>query len=101
VLDQLVMHFLLQVIALSGQPRHAIDHVLHEVKTVHVVKHGHVEGSRNRSFFLVATYVKVIVICPAVGQAMDQPRVTVIRKDYRFVLSSTVLDLTFVYVQWR
>ena len=85
VLDQLVLHVLLQVSAFRTQMRQAIDYVLHQMKPVQIVLHAHVEGRRNGALFLVAANVH-IAIRPAVGQAMDQPGVAVKAKDDVFVL---------------
>ena len=44
--------------------------------------------------FLVAAYVNVVLAGPAVGEAMDQPRVTVKVKDHRLVRCKNGLELT-------
>jgi hypothetical protein len=61
---------LLQIGALGAQMRKAIDHVFHEVETVHLVLHPYIKGRRDGALFLVATDVKVVV-GPAVGQPVD------------------------------
>ena len=80
VLDELVLHHLLQVGPLGAQLRQAIDHVLHQVEPVQVVLHPHVKGRRDRALFLVAPDVQVAV-GPAVGQPVDQPGVSMKAKD--------------------
>jgi len=72
VLDELVLHLLLQVGTLGTQMRQAINHVLHQMKAIQVILHPHIKCCRNRSLFLVATDVEVAV-GPAVGQPVDQP----------------------------
>ena len=57
VLDQLVLHHLLQIGPLGAQLRQAIDHVLHQVEPVQVVLHSHVKGRRDRALLLVAADV--------------------------------------------
>jgi hypothetical protein len=37
--------------------RDEIHHGLHQVETVQMVEHGHVEGRSGRAFFLVAAHV--------------------------------------------
>ncbi len=80
MLDELVLHRPLQVRPLGARIRYPIDHVLHQVKSVQVVLHPHVEGRRDRALFLVAAEVQ-IAIGPAVGQPVNQPRVSMEAKD--------------------
>ena len=80
VLDELVLHHLLQIGPLGTQLRQPIDHVLHQMKPVQVVLYPHVEGRCNRALFLVAPDVQVAV-GPAVGQPVDQPGVSMKAKD--------------------
>jgi hypothetical protein len=70
VLDELVLHLLLQIGALGTQVWQPIDDVLHEMEPIQVVLHPHVKGSRDGALFLVAPDVQVAV-GPAVGQAVD------------------------------
>ena len=70
VLDELVLHLLLQIGALGTQMRQPIDHVLHQVEPVQVVLHPHVKSRRDGALFLVAPDVEVAV-GPAVGQPVD------------------------------
>ena len=67
------------------QPRHAVNHILHQVKAVEVVEHAHVEGRGGCSLFLVSTHVEIFMIRAAIGQAMNQPRVTMEIKNDRLV----------------
>ena len=60
--------------------RQPIDHVFHQVEAVQVILNPHVEGRRDGALFLVAADVQVAV-GPAVGQAVDQPRVSMEAKD--------------------
>ena len=80
VLDELVLHHLLQVVPLGSQLRQPINHVLHQMKAVQVVLHPHVEGRRDGALFLVAADVQVAVGA-AVGQPVDQPGVSMEGKD--------------------
>ena len=68
MLDELVLHCLLQIRAFSSQFRQPIDDVLHQVEPVQLVLHPHVERRRDRALFLVAPDVQV-----AVGSAVGQP----------------------------
>ena len=57
----LSLHVLLQIGAFRAQIRNAIDHVLHQVETVEVVLHAHVEGRGDRALFLVAADMQFVV----------------------------------------
>ena len=80
VLDELVLHRLLQVVPFGAQLRQAIHHVLHQVEPVQLVLHPDVKGRRDRALFHVAADVEVTV-GPAVGQPVDQPGVSMEAKD--------------------
>ena len=70
MLDELVLHLLLQIGSLGTQMRQAINHVLYQVEAVQVVLYPYVEGRSDRALFLVAPDVE-IVVSPAVGQPVD------------------------------
>ena len=80
VLDELVLHQLLQVGPFGSQIRHPIHHVLHQMKPVQFVLHPYVERRRDRAFFLVASDMQV-PIGPTIGQPVDQPRIAVKAED--------------------
>src|ERR1017187_1104313 len=79
--DALVRHRLLHVRLARSESRHAVDHVLDEMKTIHVVSHDHIEGGRGGPLLLEAANVDVAVIRSPVGQAVDEPRVAVVGED--------------------
>src|SRR5271156_5211616 len=74
MLDELIPKRLLQVSAPSTQVRQPIDHVHHQVKSIEVILHAHIERRSDRAFFFVAADVEVSVSAP-VGQPVDQPRI--------------------------
>ena len=76
VLDEFVLHLLLQVGALGAQMRQAIDDILHQVEAIQVVLHPYVKGCCDRALFLVSPHVQ-IAVGPAIGQPVDQPGVSV------------------------
>src|ERR1700677_1190797 len=80
VLDEFVLHLLFKVGAPGTQVWQAIDDVLHEMKAVEVILHPHVEGGGDGALFLVAADVQVAV-GSAVGQPVNEPRVTMKAKD--------------------
>ncbi len=94
LLDQFVLHQLLQVRPFGTQMRQAIDHILHQVEAVQVVLYAHVEGRGDCAFFLVAPDVKVTVGSP-VGQPMHQPGVAVEAKDDVLVFGEQRIVIRF------
>src|SRR5260370_17465503 len=76
MLDQAVAHFVLEVIATSGELRQTIDDVLDEVEAIHVVQYRHVEGGRDRAFLLVAAHMQVPLVPAAVRAPMHYPPTT-------------------------
>jgi hypothetical protein len=80
VLDELVLHHLLQVGPFGSQIWHPIQHVLHQMKPVELVLHPNVECRRDCAFFLVSPNVQV-PIGSAIGQPMDQPGVAMKAED--------------------
>ena len=85
VSDQLIFELLFQVDSLLSGLRQTINGVHHEVEAVEIVQHRHVECCGDRALFLVATNMDVGVVVSTVSQPMDQPRISVEGKDYRFV----------------
>src|SRR5262245_20991130 len=82
-LQLLVDHQLPDVAGLRGNTGRAVDHVHDQVESIEVVEHDHVERRRRRAFLDEAPDVEVGVVLAAVGQAVDQPRVTVVGEDDR------------------
>ena len=80
VLDELVLHLLLQIISADAQLRQAINHVLDQMKSVQIVLDSHIESGRDRAFLLIAPDVQVLV-GPAIGQSVDEPGVSVETED--------------------
>src|SRR5258708_22184157 len=83
VTQPLVDHHLTHVRGLGAQRGHSVDHVHHEMKSIEVVEHDHVERSRGRPLFFIPAHVKVVVIGAPVGEAVDQPGIPVIGEDHR------------------
>jgi len=85
VLDELIAEDLFKVPTDPLQLGHAIDCVSGEVKAVEVVHHRHIERRAGCTFFFVASNMQVVVVVTAIGQPVNQPRVSVICKDDRLV----------------
>jgi hypothetical protein len=73
----------------SLQTRHPVEHVDHEVEAVHLIQNGQFERRVDVAFFLVAPYVQMFMIAEAIGQLVNQPRVTVEVEDDRFILAAS------------
>ncbi len=84
VLDELVLHQLLQVSPFGSQVQHPIRHVLHQMKPVQFVLHPDVESRRDRPLFLVSPNMQVAVGA-AISQPVDQPRVAMKSKNDVFI----------------
>jgi len=93
VFGQEVDHPLLEIRPTGPQVRQAIDGVADKVEAIEVVQHGHVERCRDRAFFLVSPHVQVVMIRPAVGEPVNQPRISVIRKDDRLVAREQEVEI--------
>ena len=85
VLDELVANGLFGVGSARAKGRHAINDVGDEMKTVQVVHHHHVERRRGRAFFLEAAHMEILVVGAPIREPMNQPRITMIGEDDRFV----------------
>src|SRR5262245_50397064 len=86
MVDKRVADRLLRIGCPSTQLRHPVNHVLHQVKAVEIVEHAHVERRCGCPLFLITAHVEIFVIPPAIGQSINQPGVTVKRKNDRFLL---------------
>ena len=86
MIKQPVAEELFGVCCFRPQTRHAIDDVVSQVEAVEVIQHDHIEGGGRCSLFLVPANVQMLMIVPAIRQAMNQPGIAVIGEDDRFVL---------------
>ena len=81
VLHQLVAQELFEMCSYALEPRHSVNHIARQMVAINFIEHGHVEGRGRRPLFLVAAHVEAIVIVPAIGEPVNQPRITVVRKE--------------------
>src|SRR5712691_2578894 len=93
VAEPLVHHVLADVRGARTESGNPVDHVDHQVESVQVIEHHHVEGRRGRALLFVSADVQVAVIRPPVGQTMDQPGISVIGEDHRPVRSEERVEL--------
>lgn len=70
-----------------------VDHIDGEAEPVDLILDGQFQRSVDVPFLLVATHVHVPVIRPAVGQAMDQPRVTMECEDDGLVDGENTVEI--------
>jgi hypothetical protein len=77
VVDNGVLHFLLQVSGLGAQPRHAINDVDDQVEARRLVQHRQLQRRVDVAFLPVTPHVQVFVPLEAVGEPVDEPRITV------------------------
>ena len=99
VLDELVLHELLQVGPLGAQVRQSIHHIQDQVEAVEIILHPHVKGGRDRAFLLVASDVQ-IAVGAAVGQAVHQPGVTMKAEDDVLVLGKQRVVIHVAESMW-
>ena len=74
-LHSFVLHRLSGIDGKTPQLRDMIDHVHHQTEPVEIVHHRHVERRGGGTFLLIPAHMQILVIRPAIGQAMNQPRV--------------------------
>ena len=71
----------------------AVNDVHYEVEAVQIVQHRHVERRGDGALFLVAANVDVVVVGAAVGEPVDQPRVSMEGEDDRLVLGEELVEI--------
>ena len=72
MIDERITDRLLGISGPRTKLRQAINHILHQVETVHLVEHDHIERRGGRAFFFVAADVEILVVRAAVCKAMDK-----------------------------
>src|SRR5579863_2625088 len=75
------------------QPGHSVDNVDGQAKTIDLVLNSQIERRVDVPFFFVTTYMQVLVVGTSVGQAMDQPGITVEVENDRLVLSEQTVEV--------
>src|SRR5258708_23988872 len=85
VIVQFVANCLLRVRCPLGKHRNSVDHRVDQRKAIHEVENDHVEGRSCCAFFNVASNVQILMRMSPERQAMNQPRVTMERKDDRLI----------------
>src|SRR5215468_8737243 len=85
VLIELSAEELNGLVAFFFHSRHTANGVDRKLKAVHIVEHHHVKGCGGGALFLVAAHVQVVVILPAIREPVNQPRISVVGEDNRFI----------------
>ena len=65
-----------------SQPRNPVDDVDRKIEPVDLISNRQLQWRIDVSFLFVAAHVNVDVICAAVGELMDEPRVAVEIEDH-------------------
>ena len=73
---------------------HPVNRVDGQAKTVGLIADGKLQRRVDVALFLVAAHVDIVLAGPAVGEAMDQPRVSVEVEDHGLVRGENSLELT-------
>ena len=68
VLREPAVHFSPDVRVAGREIRDSVDHVDHQMKTIEIVQHRHVERRGGGSLLLVSAHVKVAVIVTAIAR---------------------------------
>ena len=73
--------------------RQMLERLLDEAEAVDMVLHAHIEGCRDRALFQIAMYEEILFVVSAMRQLVNQLRIAVECKDYRFVLGEQRIKL--------
>src|SRR5438552_8197612 len=95
-----VGHQLADVRRARRQAREPIDNVHYEVEAVEIIHHHHIEGSRCRALLDVTADVNVVMVCPAISQAMNEPGVSMEGEDYRPRICKEGIELGVRHPVW-
>src|SRR5438132_14210051 len=85
VVHQLVSQELLEVGTDALQFRNAVHGITCQVKAIQVIHDGHIERSGGSALFFIAAHMEIVVTMSAIAQSMNEPWITVIGEDHRFV----------------
>ncbi|MDB5387881.1 MAG: hypothetical protein JWM11_3527 [Planctomycetaceae bacterium] len=93
MLDQFQLKSLLQQQTLLASVWQSVNRVDRQMKAIEIVQNGHVKGRRDRPLFFVATNMDIVVVGPAIGQAVNQPGVCMECENDRFVCRKQSIEL--------
>src|SRR6266550_448877 len=85
VLRQFVPQELLEVGTDALQFRNAVHDITCQVKAIEVIHDSHVERSGGSALFFITAHMEIVVTMSAIAQPMNEPWITVIGEDHRFV----------------
>jgi hypothetical protein len=77
ILDDLVLQPVFEMRLRDREPRDPVDHIDGQVEAAYLIAHGKVEGRIDIPLLLVAPHVQVLMIRPAIGELVDEPRIAV------------------------
>ena len=81
VLNEFVSDELFDIRACWTQFRDPVDDIVRQMKTVQVIQYHHVKWGCGGALFLVTTHMQVLMVGSVIGEAMNQPGITMIGKD--------------------
>ena len=62
-----------------------VHYITGKVKAIQIIHHGHIKGSCGSALFFIAAHMEIVVTMAAIAQPVNEPRISVIGEDYRFV----------------
>ena len=94
VINQFVAHDLQCVCSDRCDLRYSLDDVHHQMKTIQVIEHAHIERRRSGSFLFITSHMQVFMIRAPVNQPMNQPGIAVKYEYNRFVRREQIVKLS-------
>src|SRR5215510_2770605 len=91
--DLLVEEGLASVGACGAEPRDPVNRIDGKAEAVGLIADGEFQRGVDVALFLEATHVDVVLARPAVGEAMDQPRVSMEVEDHWLIRCENRLEL--------
>jgi len=85
VFDELISDSLHRVSSKIPKFWHPVNHVCYQMEAIQIVPDNHVERRGRGPLLLVTPDMKVVVVGPTIGQAVDQPGVAVVGENDGFV----------------
>ena len=71
MIEEFVAQGLLGIGGARAKAWHAIDHVTHQMETIKVIQHDHIEGRGRGALFFIAAHVQVVMILAPVGESVN------------------------------
>src|SRR5437660_713401 len=85
MLNQFVAQQLFEVASDALQPWNTVHYIPSQVEAIKIVQDRHVERRCRRALLFVAPHMEIVMIVPAISEAVNQPGIAVIGKDDRLI----------------